>query len=112
MSFLRTVAVFSAGYVLGARAGRERYEQIKAQTKKLWDSQAVRDGREKAKTAAAQAVRNVAGAAVMNVKNLAASAAGKSQDSDAAQMNGENFPDTPLADEIIVEPLEDFKDRI
>ena len=27
----------AAGYVLGTRAGRERYEQIKAQAAKVWD---------------------------------------------------------------------------
>jgi len=30
-----------AGYVLGARAGRERYEQIKAQVEKVWNLEPV-----------------------------------------------------------------------
>lgn len=35
MSFLAGMA---AGYVLGARAGKERYEQIKTQANQLWSS--------------------------------------------------------------------------
>ena len=37
-----------AGYVLGARAGRDRYEQIKTQAGKVWDQPfifASRDGK-------------------------------------------------------------------
>lgn len=30
---------FAAGYVLGAKAGHQRYEQIEAMTKKIWESQ-------------------------------------------------------------------------
>jgi len=29
----------AAGYVLGTRAGRERYEQIAQTTKRMWDSE-------------------------------------------------------------------------
>ena len=37
------------GYVLGTRAGRERYEQIKAQAMKVWDSPPVQDQVDKVK---------------------------------------------------------------
>ena len=33
----------AAGYVLGARAGRERYEQIKAQVDKVWNLEPVQE---------------------------------------------------------------------
>ncbi len=33
----------AAGYVLGARAGRERYEQIKAQVEKVWNLEPVQE---------------------------------------------------------------------
>ena len=36
MSKLTTVAVGAVAYVLGARAGRERYEQIVANAQRLW----------------------------------------------------------------------------
>lgn len=47
MKLLRTAIVLGAGYVLGARAGRERYEQIANLAQKLWESGPVRSGREK-----------------------------------------------------------------
>jgi hypothetical protein len=39
----------AAGYVLGARAGRERYEQIKAQVDKVWNLEPVQEQVGKAK---------------------------------------------------------------
>jgi hypothetical protein len=35
MSKLKTMVIFSAGYVLGAQAGRARYEEIKQQATRL-----------------------------------------------------------------------------
>ena len=43
MSKILTLAVGAAGYVLGTKAGRERYEQIKQQTTKAWNSPTVQD---------------------------------------------------------------------
>lgn len=40
LSFLAGAAV---GYVLGARAGRERYEQIKGGAEKMWHNPKVQD---------------------------------------------------------------------
>ena len=39
----------AAGYVLGTRAGRERYEQIKAQVDKVWNLEPVQEQAGKAK---------------------------------------------------------------
>ena len=39
----------AAGYVLGSRAGRERYEQIKGQALKVWNLDPVQEQVEKAK---------------------------------------------------------------
>lgn len=36
----------AVGYVLGTRAGRQRYEQIKRGAQKLWDSPGVKAGRD------------------------------------------------------------------
>ncbi|HEX6517979.1 MAG TPA: hypothetical protein VF049_20645 [Nocardioidaceae bacterium] len=33
----------AAGYVLGTRAGKERYEQIKSQAQKLWQNPTVQE---------------------------------------------------------------------
>lgn len=43
------VVGLAAGYVLGSRAGRERYEQIKAGYLKLWNTAPVQKQVEKAK---------------------------------------------------------------
>ncbi|MEZ3161916.1 hypothetical protein AB1K54_15480 [Microbacterium sp. BWT-B31] len=39
----------AVGYVLGTRAGRERYEQIKAQAVKVWNTKPVQDQVDKVK---------------------------------------------------------------
>ena len=44
-SKLLLVIGFVVGYVLGARAGRERYEQIRRATRRLWESPRVRKTR-------------------------------------------------------------------
>ena len=38
------VVGLATGYVLGSRAGRERYEQIKAGAEKVWNTPAVQSG--------------------------------------------------------------------
>jgi hypothetical protein len=56
MSKIVTLAAAATGYVLGTRAGRQRYEQISTQAQKLWQDprvqKAASDARE---TAAAKA---------------------------------------------------------
>jgi hypothetical protein len=39
---LTVLVIGAAGYVLGARAGRERYEQIKRQANKAWNNPTVK----------------------------------------------------------------------
>lgn len=46
----------AAGYVLGARAGRERYEQIREQAGRLWQLPAVQRQVDKAKDAGKSAL--------------------------------------------------------
>ncbi len=43
MSKIVVVAAAAAGYVLGARAGREQYQQIKFQAERLWRDPRVQD---------------------------------------------------------------------
>ncbi|MDX6275935.1 MAG: hypothetical protein QOJ72_63 [Nocardioidaceae bacterium] len=43
MKKLSILVVGAAGYVLGSRAGRERYEQIKRQAQKTWQRPAVQN---------------------------------------------------------------------
>lgn len=42
MKKLSVLAIGAVGYVLGSRAGRERYEQIKRQATKAWNKPVVR----------------------------------------------------------------------
>ena len=64
LSFLLGAAV---GYVLGARAGTERYEQIKALSSRVWGSDPVQHqvekGKEAAKTQLAPAVADAVSSA-------------------------------------------------
>jgi len=43
MSKIVVLAAAAAGYVLGTRAGREQYEQIKSQAEGLWRDQRVQE---------------------------------------------------------------------
>lgn len=43
MKKLTLIAAAAAGYVLGTRAGRERYEQIKTQATQVWNNPKVQD---------------------------------------------------------------------
>lgn len=51
MAKLRFLIGFGAGYVLGARAGRERYDQLASRAQQVW-----RDPRVQAKASQAQDV--------------------------------------------------------
>lgn len=52
----------AAGYVLGARAGRERYEQIKEQALKVWNLEPVQKQVDRAKDFATSTAMAVPGA--------------------------------------------------
>jgi hypothetical protein len=56
MSKIITLAAAATGYVLGTRAGRQRYEQISTQAQKLWQDPRVQKAASEAReTAAAKA---------------------------------------------------------
>lgn len=55
MNKLTLLVAAGAGYVLGSRAGRERYEQIKQQTTKFWNNPTVQDTVDGVQTHAKQA---------------------------------------------------------
>jgi len=57
---------FAAGYVLGTKAGRERYEQIRRTAEKAWGS----DPAEKMRSTASGAAGDVGHKAVAAVKQL------------------------------------------
>ena len=59
MKKLTLLIAAGAGYVLGSRAGRERYEQIKTQATKTWNSPTVQDAADAVQAQAKQAAGDV-----------------------------------------------------
>ena len=49
MSKIMMAAAFGAGYVLGAKAGRERYEQLSTKAQELWGHPKVQEQATRAK---------------------------------------------------------------
>ncbi|WP_029150321.1 hypothetical protein [Microbacterium indicum] len=68
------VVGLGVGYVLGTRAGRQRYEQIKAQAQKVWETEPVQKQVTKAKDFAASAAMAVPRAAWNGIAKVVASA--------------------------------------
>jgi hypothetical protein len=83
MSKLSLLVAAGAGYVLGARAGRQRYEQIAATAKKVADNPKVQRVAHRAQDAAAQQAAAAAGAAKDKVSSAASSAADKVRGGDS-----------------------------
>ncbi|MGB7818783.1 MAG: hypothetical protein WBL35_08635 [Ornithinibacter sp.] len=63
MSRITMAVAFGAGYVLGARAGRDRYREIKGRARALWNSDTVQDQATKAQGVAKDQAAKVQDAA-------------------------------------------------
>ena len=72
MKKLLLIGAAAAGYVLGTKAGRERYEQIKRQSAKVWNSEPVQHGVHEAEGVAKQAA-SAAGTKVADAASTAGS---------------------------------------
>ncbi|WP_374008970.1 hypothetical protein [Leifsonia sp. LS-T14] len=57
---LLILVLLAAAYLLGARAGRERYEQLTASLTSFWNSPDVKKARKKAKAQAEKARKRYA----------------------------------------------------
>jgi hypothetical protein len=68
---------FGAGYILGSRAGRERYEQIRSSAKKFAGNPTVQSAAGKAQETVAQQAPVVAEAMKEKVSSAASAAADK-----------------------------------
>lgn len=77
MKKLTVLAIGAAGYVLGARAGRERYEQIKAQATKAWNNPSVQSAVDDVQAQAKQAGADVGGKVGAKVADVAGDAKAK-----------------------------------
>ncbi len=51
MSKITMAAAAAAGYVLGARAGRDRYDELSQKAEELWNNPKVQKGTRRAKAA-------------------------------------------------------------
>ena len=82
MSKAAFVVGAAVGYVLGARAGRKRYEQIKGQASRLWNSDPVppglRDATQAVKQQAAPYVTEKLGDAMKSVSQTMRNSSGPS----------------------------------
>jgi hypothetical protein len=83
MSKLSLLAAAGVGYVLGARAGRQRYDQIASTARKVADNPKVQRVAHRAQDAAAQQASAAAGAAKDKVSSAASSAADKVRGNDS-----------------------------
>lgn len=86
----------AAGYVLGTRAGRERYEQIKAQVDKVWNLEPVQEQVGKAKEFAkstAMALPSSLWDSAVKITKSATSKGTPGQRLDAAIRTGQNQAD-------------------
>jgi len=70
---LSVLVIGAAGYVLGSRAGRERYEQIKGQATKLWNKPVVQGAADNVE----QAVKSTASDVGSKIADVASDAGSK-----------------------------------
>lgn len=80
MSKLTLLIAGGIGYVLGARAGRERYDQILGAVNKAWGSEPVRDAVDQVKDQAPQVVSKVGDGAKAAASKTVAAVRGKAED--------------------------------
>jgi hypothetical protein len=80
---LLLVVGLAVGYVLGTRAGHERYDQMKAQAQKLWGDPRVQKQVKQAEAFAKEKAPEVADFVTDNVKKVASKATGSSKPSTA-----------------------------
>lgn len=91
MSKISFVLGAAVGYVLGARAGRQRYEQIRSGAAKAWQSQPVQQQVATAKHAA----KTKAAPAALDAVSTAASVAGDKMREGASKIKGDPTRDVP-----------------
>ncbi|MCS5715926.1 YtxH domain-containing protein [Herbiconiux sp. CPCC 205716] len=94
------VVGLSTGYVLGTRAGRQRYEQIKAGADKVWNTPAVQSGVQKVQEFAGARVDTAKAELSKKARKTLAGLIGREpldgpQQSAAARKAGSTAPRTP-----------------
>lgn len=92
------LAAAGAGYVLGARAGRERYEQISSSVGRLWGNPKVQSRVVDLEDKAGDLARQAGSVAQEKVGAAAGSVAGTVKDKFSGG-SGANGTDAPLGDQ-------------
>lgn len=90
MGKLTMLAAGAAGYVLGARAGRERYDQISETAGKVWSDPRVQQRKEKAADAAKQAASQ-AGDKAQQATGAAKEKANEKKSSQGGSVGGDSI---------------------
>ncbi|WP_380170365.1 YtxH domain-containing protein [Kineococcus sp. DHX-1] len=94
------LAAAGAGYVLGARAGRERYEQISSSVSRLWGNPKVQSRVVDLEDKAGDLARQAGAAAQEKVGAAAGSVASTVKDKvSGSGSNGASAGDAPLGDQ-------------
>lgn len=70
MNKILIALAFGVGYVLGARAGRRRYEQIRDKAQQVWNDDRVQEAVHKATDGVEKAASSVASKATDAIKNV------------------------------------------
>jgi hypothetical protein len=91
------VVGLATGYVLGTRAGRERYEQIKAGAEKVWSTPTVQAGVEKVQEIAGARVDVAKAKLPRQARNALASLIGREPLSDPKQSTSRPGSKAPTA---------------
>ena len=92
MSKLTILAAGAAGYVLGTRAGRERYEQIAATTRKVMGNPKVQAARQQAQDVITEQASAAGSVVADKAKATASAAADKVHRSDSGDEVGDGWP--------------------
>lgn len=105
MKKLALLIGIAVGYVLGTRAGRERYDQISAQATKVWQNPKVQEKVEDAKAAAPELAHKASDTVKDTVKDAADTVKNKVTGHESVKSDGtyENATGAVEGDEIVVD---------
>lgn len=91
MSKIALALAAAGGYVLGAKAGRERYDQIQQQASRLWSDPRVQKAKAQARDTAAEAAVSAKDTVQEKVQDVRSSDSGSGSDA------GSNLSSAPAS---------------
>lgn len=84
MSKISMLAAGAVGYVLGTRAGRERYQQIVAQAQRVWSNPKMQRATSEAREKAPEVSEKLTGAAKKAANSVSSSGSGSQESTDSS----------------------------